>query len=478
MVLDMDTSLRLSHRLEQTLKMAPQIIQSIEILQLPMLDLRERVEQELTENPVLEIQEGGEAEKPEVADETMEEQPLSDVIQTALDEEDRWRAQLKGSRSRAVLSEESDQKREAMENALAANVTLEDHLLAQLRLAEVDDKVRRVAENVISNMDENGYLLSPLEDILASVNDPSLTMAHAEDALRLVQRMEPPGIGARSLAECLLLQFDERTSDYEFKRLLIEHHLEDIGKNRLPKVAKETGRPLEDVKDAIAFIAHLNPSPGAAFSSRPVPYVIPDVIVEKVDGRFEIRLEESEIPPLYVSRLYRDLVQNRSTDPATRAFIRKKIQAARWLIESIEQRRSTVYRVASSIVNAQKDFLEKGALALVPLKMQDIADEVGIHVSTVGRAIKDKYMQCPVGIFPMKYFFTGGTRSDDGQDQSWKSIKLRLSRMIDEEDKSDPLSDKEIADRFASAGIHVKRRTIAKYREAMNIPSSRERKAY
>ena len=240
----------------------------------------------------------------------------------------------------------------------------------------------------------------------------------------------------------------------------------------------EISEALQDVNDAIEFIAHLNPAPGGAFSSTPVPYVIPDIVVEKIDGRFEVRLEESEIPPLYVSRLYRNMVQDKSTDRKTRVFIRKKIQAARWLIESIEQRRTTLVRVATAIVDAQKEFIEKGPLALAPLKMQNIADEVGVHVSTVGRAIKDKYMQCPAGIFPIKFLFTGGTTGVDGHDESWKSIKVRIERMIAKEDKSKPLSDKDIADAFAAQGIQVKRRTVAKYREAMGIPSSRRRRQY
>ena len=476
---DMSHSLQLTQRLQQTLKMAPQIIQSIEILQLTMLDLRNRVEQELIENPVLETaEEQTDTEKPEVADETTEEDSLSETVQAALDEEDRWRSELKGTRSRGAQSGEDDKKRQAMENALATSITLEDHLLAQLRLTDCSDPTRRIAENIISNLDDNGYLRSPLEDILASMGEHELTIEDAETALLLVRRMEPPGVGARSLQECLFLQFDPSTSDYQFKRQLIECHLDDIGKNRLPKIAKETGRSLQDVNDAIEFIAHLNPAPGGAFSSTPVPYVIPDIVVEKIDGRFEVRLEESEIPPLYVSRLYRNMVQDKSTDRKTRVFIRKKIQAARWLIESIEQRRTTLFRVATAIVDAQKEFIEKGPLALAPLKMQNIADEVGVHVSTVGRAIKDKYMQCPAGIFPIKFLFTGGTTGVDGHDESWKSIKVRIERMIAKEDKSKPLSDKDIADAFAAQGIQVKRRTVAKYREAMGIPSSRRRRQY
>ena len=477
----LEMGMRLVQRPELALKMAPQIIQSIEILQLPMLDLRERVDQELAENPALELaQESPEGdEKPEVEDETVADDKLGEVIEAALDEEDRWRAQLKGTHSRGALRDMSDKKREAMENALAVTTTLEDYLLGQLHLLDCDEKIRLIAEHIISNLDANGYLRHPLEDVLASIRRDDLTIEQAQEALELVWSFDPPGVGARTLVECLLLEFnEEQTDDYAFKRELIEHHLEDIGKNRLPRIVKTTGRSMGQVKEAIEFIAHLDPAPGRVFSTRPVPYVIPDVIVEEIDGRYEIRLEESEIPPLYISRAYRKLAQEKGTDAATRVFLRKKIQAARWLIESIEQRRSTLYRVATAIVNAQKAFFKDGPLALSPLKMQDIADEVKVHVSTVGRAIKDKYMQCPVGIFPMKYFFTGGTKSDDGQDQSWKSIKVMIRRMIEAEDKRKPMSDKEIADRLAAKGITVKRRTVAKYRESLRVPSSRERREY
>ena len=495
--------MRLVQRQELALKMAPQIIQSIEILQLPMLDLRDRVDQELADNPVLEIsqekdegdqstdQVGDEQAEPveettveetaveeTAVEETAADEALDEAIEAAFDDEDRWRSQLKGGRSRAALNELSDKKREAMENALAVTVTLEEHLLNEVRLAECGENVRLIAEHIISNLDEGGYLQHSLEDVLESIKRDDLTMEDAQEALALVQSLDPPGVGARTLVECLLLQFTDAVSDYDFKRAMIEHHLEDIGKNRLPKIVKETGRSIEDVKDVIEFIAHLDPTPGRVFSTRPIPYVIPDVIVENIDGRYEVRLEESEIPPLYISRAYRNLIQQRSTDPKTRAYLRKKIQAARWLIESIEQRRSTLYRVATSIVEAQEVFFEEGPLALSSLKMQDIATKVGVHVSTVGRAIKDKYMQCPIGVFPMKYFFTGGTKSDDGQDQSYKSIKVMIQRMIGDEEKAKPMSDKDIADRLAARGITVKRRTVAKYREVMGIPSSRERRQY
>jgi RNA polymerase sigma-54 factor len=248
--------------------------------------------------------------------------------------------------------------------------------------------------------------------------------------------------------------------------------------NRLPKIAKETERSLEEIKQAGEFISHLNPRPGLAFSAEVPPYVLPDIVVDYVDGKYEVQLEDDRLPRIYVNTAYSRLLRDERTSESAKDYIRKKIQAARWLIDSIEQRRNTLYKIARSIVDIQRPFFEKGVAHLVPLKMQTVAQTTGVHVSTVCRAIAEKYMQSPAGIFPLKFFFTGATHTTDGKIRSRKSVKQIVQHVIDGEDKGNPLSDDEVAAKLQAEGLDIARRTVTKYRKAMNIPSSRQRKRY
>jgi RNA polymerase sigma-54 factor len=277
--------------------------------------------------------------------------------------------------------------------------------------------------------------------------------------------------------ECLLIQIGDDPS-VAFERMLVERYLDDLKMNRLPRIAKETGRSIEEIKDALAFISSLNPHPGAFFSGAQPQYVIPDVVCELVDGKYEIRLEDSYIPRIHISPRYRKMLEEQKSNPAVRDYIKKKIEAAKWLIESIEQRQNTLYKIAKEIVDYQKSFLDHGIDFLKPLKMQYIADRVGVHVSTVSRAISDKYMQTPRGIYPLKFFFTGGTINAEGEMESILAVKQKVRDIVDQEDKRNPLSDEDIALKLRAMGYDIARRTVTKYRKQMAILSSRQRRSY
>ncbi len=473
----------LQARQEMRLKLAPQIIQSIEILQLPLMELRGRIDQELLENPLLEVgeeqvQEGGPeepeaepAEEPAEEEEPLESEDydaLEDVIQP--EEYDTY-----GPRRRSSDGEK-DAKLAALENSPAPGISLEEHLLRQLAYVELDDDIRALAEHIVGNLDWRGYLDASLEEVLESA-EGDYTREQAEEALRVVQRLEPPGVGARDIQECLVLQLDDEPESRFLKRL-VERHFEDIAKNRYPKVAKAMSCSIEQLKDGVEQIARLNPIPGSLFAEEAAPHVIPDLRVDLVEGEFRVVLEEEALPPLRICSYYARRLQQEDLDEKTREYLKKKLQSARWLLDAIQQRRSTIYNIASAIVEDQKEFFEKGPMHLKPLKMQEIADEVGVHVSTVSRAISDKYVQTPQGIFSLKHFFTGGVEKENGEMESWEVVRQKLVHIIENEDKSDPLSDEQLAAELEKRGIDIARRTVSKYRKVLEIPSSRRRKEY
>jgi len=470
----------LQQRPELRMKLAPQIIQSIEILQLPTLELQQRLKQELLDNPVLEMAELVDDDEDEIESEQgpKEERADSDEDFDKMEQmEEAWRDYSSQTRTRRTPSGEPDRKLEAMQNTAARPISLQDYLFDQYSLLDTPDELAEVAENIIYNIDDDGYLQYSLEEVVESMEGRA-TAAQAERALVIVQGLDPPGVGARSLSECLLLQMRNDPDDHTLVRRIICDYLEDLYMNRIPKIAKETASTVEEIKAAAAFISHLNPRPGLAFGAETPPYVVPDIIVEYVDGEYQVRLEDDRLPRVYVNSAYNRLLRDGRTSESAKEYIRKKIQAARWLIDSIEQRRNTLFKIATAIVDIQRPFFEKGLKALVPLKMQTIAQITAVHVSTVCRAIADKYMQTPVGIFPLKFFFTGGTRTTDGRLRSRKSVKAMVHDVIDREDKNNPLSDDEIAARLQAEGIDIARRTVTKYRKAMNIPSSRQRRQY
>ena len=333
-----------------------------------------------------------------------------------------------------------------------------------------------MCDRIIYNLDANGYLQSRLEDLLEPDAPPERLLL-AQKALAIVQRLDPPGIAARDLRECLLLQLIPGMPHHEQLKTLISSHLEDLEHNRLPAIERKTGFSIALIQETLTELRKLNPKPGANFGDVVVPNVTPDVFVELGDdGKYHVRLEDGRTPTLFISPYYRKLLTSGEANAETREYIKRKINSAQWLIESIEQRRGTVTRVAQAIVDYQTEFLSKGPEAIEPLKMQQIADKVGVHVTTVSRAVDDKWIQTPRGIFPLKRFFCGGTTSAAGDEVAWDTVRLKLQEIIDNEHKQHPLSDDDLVKELAKHGLTVARRTVTKYRKAMNIASSRQRR--
>jgi RNA polymerase sigma-54 factor len=481
-------------RLVQKQILAPRMIQSMEILQLPILALQERIEQELQENPILELRE----DEPDLPEEPIErelpdaptEEERELVIDETKDNEEDFERLLKldeewpdafeehSRPSRNFLDEAGERKQDAMANMAARPQSLQDYLHDQLGWFDLAPALRAMADRIIYNLDANGYLPGRLEDVLgpdATDEDRAL----AEQALRLVQRLDPLGVAARDLRECLLLQLTAGMPLYEELKTLISNHLEDIEQNRMPVIARKTGYSLERIQEALGELRRLNPKPGADFNSAVAPPVTPDVFVEQnEEGRYVVRLEDGRTPSLFISPYYRKLLLSGNASPEAREYIKRKINSAQWLIDSIEQRRGTLSRVAQAIVDHQTEFLNKGPEAIEPLKMQQIADKVGVHVTTVSRAVDDKWIQTPRGIFPLKRFFVGGTMSAGGEEVAWDTVRLKLQELVDNEDKQQPKSDDQLVKDLAAQGINVARRTVTKYRKAMGIPSSRQRRQW
>jgi RNA polymerase sigma-54 factor len=436
----------MSQRMDQKMILAPRMIQSMEILQLPIMALQERIQQELQENPVLELrEESGEgpataedegSRDDEGSDATNPESEL--VIDESGDNEidfERWEALSKDWEehftethrpSRNGIDEEGDKKHDAMQNMPSRPQSLHDYLNDQLTFLDATPEQLNLLRFIISHIDENGYLkvvslqaaepgADPLAEITRSFQVASdgqiVTVAEVEEALKMVQKMEPLGVGARDLKECLLLQLTPETPHRDVVRVLILNHLEDIQHNRLPVIQRKTGFEIKEIKEAIETLKHLNPKPGAQFASDNIPYVVPDIVVDRnEDGEYEIRLLDDWMPNIYISRRFMDLYRDKAADAKTKEYLKRKIQSAQWLLESIEQRRNTLEKVTRAIIQHQRAFLDKGPEHIEPLKMQQIADQVGVHVTTVSRAVDDKWVQTPRGIFSLKRFFGGGTQ--------------------------------------------------------------------
>ncbi|MFO0943512.1 MAG: RNA polymerase factor sigma-54 [Pirellulales bacterium] len=489
----MRMSFGMEARQVQTQKLAPRMIQSMEILQLPVLALQERVEQELTENPLLEVQED---ELPQVEPEEDTSDPNSPtederelvVRDDQSNTEDFERLANMDSEmpqsfddfrtSTNRMQEAQDRQHDLMANAAERPESLNDFLMHQLSELDIDTDIEEIAQKIISTLDarNGGYFKSSLRDLLPAEHTED-DLKKAEEALYVVQSLDPRGIAARDLRECLLNQLHPDMDYFEELTVLIRDHLEDLAENRLPLIVKKTGLEIETIQQARLEFHHLNPKPGAAFLETYVQVVSPDVVVEpNEEGVYVVRLEDDRIPSLRISEYYRSRLADANATQEEKEYIRRKIESANWLIEAIEQRRGTVRRVAEAIVARQRRFLDDGPEFIEPLKMQQIADDVQVSASTISRAVDDKWIQTPRGIFPLRRFFVHGTRSDDGEDIAWETIKMKLNEVIDKEDKENPFSDDELVDELAKLGLPIARRTITKYRKKLGIPSSRQRK--
>lgn len=479
----MRMDLSLYQKLEMRMRLAPQIIQSIEILQLPTLELQQRLNKELTENPVLEQEEvSPESESDEEVSEREERIAENSEIGKMLDLEERLYEHSSMAPASRREYGEKDAKHEAMLNTAARSKTLPEHLAEQLRMLQLDPTTFAIAENIVYNLDENGYLQHAIAEIVDSM-PKGTTTEHAERVLLIVQSLDPPGVAARDLKECLLLQLRDTDPHVDLVRHIIKNHLEDLAANRLPKIVKEANATLEEVQKAAEIITCLSPKPGAIYSSLQPHYVVPDLsVIKNEEGEYEVILNDAYIPRLHLNRSYIRMLEDNHYSIGEKEYIRQKLQSARWMIDAIEQRRKTLHKIMVEISERQVEFLEKGIHFLHPLRMSDVAKTVGVHVSTVSRAIANKYVQTPRGLYEIRFFFTGSasapTEAGGEPEESRQSVQELVREMVEKEDKSNPLSDLDILNKLKEKGIDIARRTITKYRRILNIPSSRQRMRY
>jgi RNA polymerase sigma-54 factor len=481
-------------RMEQRMKLAPHMIQSMEILQLPILALQERIEQELDSNPVLEVEQSSEPDERQTLEASTtddtddkalvvgEDNNKADDFERLENLEDDFKDFLEQSgpyRSRRD-DDEKDRKLEAINNTAAPPQSLHDYLLEQWGLMDVDEPTRKAGTAIIDFIDPRGYLRVPLEQ-LHTKDSTDFTIEHLQEALRLVQQLDPPGVGARDVRECLLLQMAQSSGDMSFEHRLVADHMDALLENRLPDIAKRMECSIEQVREAIERLGKLDMSPGLQVGRSENAPITPDVIVESPDGsgEFVVRLADTHLPSLRLNNHYVQMAKDKHVSDKTRRFLQHNIRSAAWIMEAIEQRRNTLLKVAQAIVKHQRGFFEQGSLQLRPLPMSKVAEEVGVHLATVSRAVSGKYLQCAWGILPLRKFFSGGTEDATGQALSWEAIRAKLQEIIDAEDKAHPLNDDEIRKKLAEAGIpNLARRTVAKYRKLMNIPTARFRKKY
>ena len=467
--------LELTQKLQQQQILAPQMILSMDILLLAVSELEQRIEKELTENPALEVSEISEPVEHTAAN---AEAPLSKESQELFEKLDTFENQTGGlyeRRSRKV-SGDGDERLEMLQNAEGKPAGLKDLLAGQLRLLGLGREITEIGEEIINNLDHRGYLLCPAEEIFAGMD--SRRRNAFEKALAAVRSLDPAGVGAEDLKQCLLLQLERDKQEYPLETEIILHHLEDLRQNKIPKIAKELGATLDDIKEAIEIIAALDPLPGTRYESEPTIYIRPDIFVEKVDGKFEVRVENGSIPQLNISESCRKLLKESRGNPDVASFVRKKIESAQWLIQAVRQRQRTLYDIAVAMVEYQREYMEKGPEHLKAMKMQTIADIVHVHISTISRAIKGKYMQTPWGVKDLRFFFTGGVENADGELESRRNVYRKISEIIEGEDRTHPYSDSDIARILREKGLDIARRTVTKYREQEKIPSSRLRRSY
>ena len=489
-------------RMSQQMKLAPRMIQSMEILQLPLMELQERIDQELIENPTLLAEHDSEGESDternielakakESATETpvearelkVEENGNNEAdFERLLEMHENWNDDSFNSESRhsaSRISEDGERHLDQMASIQEDEPTLIEHLLEQFHFYDLSPEWREFGDYLIYNLDGDGRLQSSLPE-LAQVFGHQINNDDALKVLQLIQKLDPPGVAARDVRECLLLQIADDMPLRDVVITIITSHFEDLAENRLPVIERKTGYSIDTIKMAREEMRErLDPHPGRRFKHVPVQTVTPDVFLEQDDrGKYVVRLSRETLPQLRISRKYIDMLRN-GCDATTKEFVKRKIESAKWLIESIEQRHNTLKRVAQAIVDRQTEFLDKGPEFIAPLKMQQIADVVHVHVTTVSRAVDDKWIQTPRGLFPLKRFFGGGTKTDDGEDDvAWAVVRIKLQEVIDKEDKDDPLSDDALVEEMKTLGYILARRTVTKYRKKLNIPSSRQRRVY
>ncbi|MDQ3118540.1 MAG: RNA polymerase factor sigma-54, partial [Verrucomicrobiota bacterium] len=389
--------------------------------------------------------------------------------------DDEWRDYMAQSSSYSGRSQDEEEKRQFFFDSIATQETLQQHLMGQLNQTALNTDDRKSAEVIIGNIDDSGFLQSSPEDM--SMNT-GIAKEDFEHMLTLIQSFYPPGVGAQDLRECLLIQLKREGKQNSLEYKIISEHMADLGKRRFPEIARRMGLSVEQVQKCANNIAQLDPRPGQIFAESPQNYVLPDVTVEKIDGEYQIILNGEQIPHLRISNTYKDIMSQDGNGSDVKDYIRDKIRSGKFLIKSIHQRQQTISNISHQIVSRQLEFLDHGSAHLKPMTMVQIADAVGVHETTVSRAISGKYMSTPQGVYEMKYFFTPGYQTSSGEAMSNTSVKEAILDLVKAEDGSSPLSDKEIVEILSERGIPIARRTVAKYRTELNILPSNMRRKY
>ena len=469
---------RQSLALQQVL--SPQLQQSLLILQTPLLELRNLVQQEMETNPVLEeLPEDSSTDERSDAEASADEN-FRDEFEKLVSLDEEWRDYMTQSANSTFdgrrVSKEADEKRQFLFDSIPVQETLQQNLIGQLNQTVLSAGDRKAAELIIGNIDDDGFLQSTTEEMALNSGIPQDDF---ETGLELIQTFYPAGVGARDLRECLLIQLRRQRKEHILEYRIVSEHMDDLGRHRFLEIARRMAISVEDVQKAADNIARLNPRPGQVFAAAPQNYVLPDVIVEKVDGEYQISFNNEQIPHLRISNLYKDIIASGDSQSSdVKDYIRDKIRSGKFLIRSIHQRQQTIMNIAQQIVSRQHDFLEHGPSHLKPMTMAEVAETVGVHETTVSRAVSGKYMATPQGVFEMKYFFTGGYQTATGESLSNISVKQAVLDLVKHESGSAPLSDHEIVEILSERGIPIARRTVAKYRSELNILPSHMRRKY
>ena len=436
-----------------------------------MLELRNLIQQEIETNPTVEL----EQTEPTIEDKQAEHDEFQEEFDRLAKLDEEWRDYMAQSSSYSGRSSEDEERRQFFFDSLVKEETLQQHLLEQIEISDLAVSDRKIAELIIGNIDDAGFLQTLPEEI---AKNTGMDIADLSRVLGTVQTFHPIGVASRDLRECLLIQLKRIGKEQSLEYRIVDRFLEDLGKRRFPEIARRLGTTAEQVQRAANFIATLDPKPGQIFTSDPNNYVLPDVTVERIGDQWQISLNGDQIPHLRISNTYKDLMSQEKNGADVRDYIRDKIRSGKFLIKSIHQRQQTISNIAHEIVGRQKEFLDFGPSALKPMTMVQIADIVGVHETTVSRAISGKYIRTPHGVFEMKYFFTPGYQTADGVSMSNTSVKGAIAELVKGEDAKTPLSDKEIVEVLAKRGIPIARRTVAKYRNELNILPSNMRKTY
>jgi RNA polymerase sigma-54 factor len=474
-----------STQLKQEIKINPRLYQAMDLLYMPLLDLQQHLKQELMNNPFLEMVE------PEEEDDDEEQSEEAPQAEKATDEID-WEEILLNGFDAGGRHEEHEEK-EYYEPVTVETRDLGDHLRDQIQLLELTPRQRLLADEFVGNIDEDGYLACPVDEILQSINDlvrstaeeleqdpldaPIYSRTELEEMLAIIQTLDPPGVGARDLRECLLLQLKDAGLEQSVPYRLVRDCFDELINHRWSEISKRFGISPSDVQKAADEIQKLDPKPGIKYSDTGDNYIIPDLIVEKIDGKYHVFLNDANLPRLKLSKAYQEIARDKKKfEGENKEFISNKLNSANWMIQAIEQRRQTMLKVMNFIVDRQREFFEKGVQYLKPLTLREVAEVINMHESTVSRVTNEKFVQTPRGVLPLKFFFSSGLSTTGGEDVSARGIKAQIEKLVAEEDPKRPLTDQAIVNILKESGVQIARRTVAKYRDQLGVLSARMRK--